>query len=105
MEPYCCCCFTMDPEPVKTDTGDYVFWFKLQQDMESMEDDICTIGLNDNGEVSNMFLGIPDKDFEYDESFKIMCPGCVIKELEDEGIIDSFEEYEDFDDEDEENLF
>lgn len=72
MEPYCSRCATKDPTPVTSDTGLTIYWFKIADD-----GDASTIGVNEDGEITNMFMGILDKDFEYDGDFELMCPDCV----------------------------
>lgn len=100
MHPYCCKCFCTDPEPVETDGGDTVYWFKIESNGSSEEEELYTVGIDENGEVDYMFLGVLDKDFEYDESFKIMCPDCVVGAVgEDDGALldenlESFDEVE-----------
>lgn len=79
MRPYCSRCFTHDPSPAQAETGDTIYWFKLSGDDE---DELCTIGLDSEGEVTPMFIGVTDKDFEFDGSFKILCPDCAAMEAE-----------------------
>ena len=80
-------CFTQEPEPVEADTGDLIYWFKICEE----DDDITTLGIDDEGQITDIFMGIPEKDFEYDDTFKILCPDCVIEEsgqLEDEDYLE-----------------
>lgn len=81
MHPYCSRCFKTDPEPVISDTDDKIYWFKIHEDLDG-EESVCAVGLNTDGEISAMFVGISNKDFEYDESFKLLCPDCVIEDFE-----------------------
>lgn len=75
MKPYCSRCYTEDPYPVEADTGEIIYWFKLAED-----GDACTIGINEDGEVTDMFVGIMDKEFEYNKEFELMCPDCVAQQ-------------------------
>ncbi|MBD3261067.1 MAG: hypothetical protein GF334_05195 [Candidatus Altiarchaeales archaeon] len=97
MKPYCFRCFTQDPYPAQADTGDVIYWFRL---FGEDDDELCTIGLDTEGDVAPMFMGVADKDFDYDESYKILCPDCAALEAEQEESLYEDEDW-DADDEDE----
>lgn len=80
MHSYCSRCFTRETEPVQADTGDLIYWFVLQQD--DYIDELITLGLDETGNITNMFVGIPEKEFVYDETFKLICPDCVVDEMD-----------------------
>ena len=79
MNPYCCKCYSIDPDPVESDGGDQVCWFKLEED-ENGEESVSTLGLDENGEMAFLFIALSEKHFDYDESFKIVCPDCVVEQ-------------------------
>jgi hypothetical protein len=78
MKPYCSKCFTQDPEPVESDTGEMIYWFKICEETE----EVTTLGLDEEGQVTEAFMGMSVKDFDYDDSFKIICPDCLVEESE-----------------------
>lgn len=72
MVPFCSRCATKDPTPATSDTGLTIYWFKISDEGEA-----STIGVNEDGEITDLFVGILDKDFDYDGEYEIMCPDCV----------------------------
>lgn len=87
MNPYCSRCYTIESEPVDTDAGIEVRWFKLADD-----GDIVTTGLDEEGEIVNLFMGIVEEDFDYDESYPLICSDCLVD------IFENREGYENLDD-------
>jgi len=78
MNPYCCRCFTIESDPVETDSGCDVHWFKLDE-----TGDPITTGVGEDGEISPMFTGIVGEHFDYDESYEIVCSSCLDEMLEE----------------------
>ena len=77
MKPYCSKCFTQEPDPVEADTGDLIYWFKV---CDEEDYDVITIGIDDDGQVTDIYVGIADKSFEYDDTYKLLCPECAVDE-------------------------
>jgi len=92
MKPYCSRCFSTESDPVDTDAGCEVYWFKIDEDGE-----IITTGVDEGGEISSMFTGIVGKDFDYDESFQLLCSDCIIEMFQESG---EFEEEQECSEED-----
>jgi len=76
MKPYCSRCYTTNPETAETDQGYHVHWFKVS---EGEEEELEYLGVDEKGEFTMMFMAIVEKDFDYDSSFKLMCPDCVVE--------------------------
>jgi len=79
MQPYCSRCYTTEPVPAETDQGYQFHWFKVSEgDKEELE----YLGVDEKGEFIFMFVAILEKVFDYDKSFKLMCPDCLAEEVQ-----------------------
>jgi hypothetical protein len=62
--------------------GDLIYWFRVEED-EDGEDRLCAGEKEpDDDEDTVAFTGITKKNFEFDDSYKIMCPECASEECE-----------------------
>lgn len=82
MKPRCSRCGETDPSPMRDPDGDLVYWFRVEED-EDGEEHLCSDQSEDSdGEPTVAFTGMTTKDFEYDGTFKVVCPECACEECE-----------------------
>lgn len=111
MKAFCSRCGEADPDPIRDDDGDLIYWFRLGDGDDGSPALYKELPLEE-GERHIALIGITMKDFGYDGSFDVICPQCAMEEcplikdrdelddgddaLDDDGWLN--EDYDPFDD-------